>query len=59
MIHKRSIIITEDEQVVFRHDNNNLNKNNHIEKDMINAIIRLTKTGNFNMDKFCTLVKKS
>jgi len=44
MTHKRAIILSEDEQIIFRHDTNNGNK--FLEKDILDFIMRLDATKN-------------
>ena len=57
MIHKRTILLTENEQIIFRHDNNNINGKDYIEKDLFNALIRMNQNKQINLEKLFNLLK--
>lgn len=57
MNHKRAIIITEDEQIIFRHDNNCLNGNDCIEFDLLKSIERLSEKKMINIKKLSNMLK--
>jgi len=56
MNHKRAIIITNDEQIIFRHDVK-INGIDFIEYDLFNALTRLDNDKHINLKKIFNMLK--
>lgn len=56
MKHKRSILIVEDGQIVFRHDNNNIHCLSSSEQDLNNALKRLHVAGLVKINKIESII---
>lgn len=57
MIHKRSILLIENEQIIFRNDNNKVNGNDIIERDIFKALLGLEKCKMINLKKLFNIFK--
>ena len=56
-LNKRAIIITENEQIIFRFDNHKVNESDFIERDIFNALIDLEKKGDLDLIKLFSMFK--